>query len=315
MILILLSIGAIFASRRTSEPKIEEVLSAEATPKPEEVLPVLEIFEGKVEINSEEAINGQKVEVGSVITTGKDGRAQLVYPNNSVVRIDFSSEMTLEEFDDNPQKSSVLINAGRIWSRVAKLLGKDDVFETKTETLVASVRGTSFGHGVLADGSNKISVSRSQVHVDCNAADFSADVTVNKKVTTKCVNKLALANWGGEEASDEWFNWNLDQDKKLDERFGAGVYDDAQPTPSRTPKPTVKGTTAPTPTSTVIPTATTSPTLSPTPTPTPTLTSKPTSSPTTRPTPTPTFKTLPPTIYQPGNPQIYLPTPTPPVIL
>ena len=275
-VLLVGSVGALLASRsKNTEPKEDNVLSAEASPAPEPALPVLEIFSGEVEVNSEKAQNGQEIEIGSVIKTGKDGRAQLVYPNNSVTRIDFNSEMILEAFDDSPQKSSVVVTAGRIWARVAKLLGKDDVFETKSETLVASVRGTSYGHGILVDGSNKISVSRSQVHVDCNDNSFSADLPVNKKVTTKCVSQLSLQNWGGEEAGDEWFNWNLDQDKKLDERFGAGTYADATLTPSPTPKPTIK------------PTA--KPTITPSPTPAPTRVIKPTPTPTKTPTPTPTF--------------------------
>jgi len=113
------------------------------------------------------------------------------------------------------------------------------------------------------------------VHVDCNDNSFSADLPVNKKVTTKCVSQLSLQNWGGEEAGDEWFNWNLDQDKKLDERFGAGTYADATLTPSPTPKPTIK------------PTA--KPTITPSPTPAPTRVIKPTPTPTKTPTPTPTF--------------------------
>jgi hypothetical protein len=283
--------GLIYFRNKEKTQVLSSQTSATNSPKTvEKELPILEIFENTVEVNSVKAQNGQKVEVGSKIKTDANGRAQLVYPNNSVTRIDKNSEMVLQDFEIIPSVTRVKIEKGRIWSRIAKLFGKDDSYETQTNTLVASVRGTSFGHGILDDGSNKISVSRSEVIVDCaNQEIVDVNVSANKKVTTKCSSKPSPLNWGGEEAGDEWFKWNLNQDKELDARFGESVYaDQPTPTPKATIKPTPKPTIKPTPSPTLKPTAT--PTITPTPLPTPTASPSPTPTATSRlnakPTPT-----------------------------
>jgi hypothetical protein len=116
--------------------------------KVQDASPILEIFSGDVEVklsaasDFSKASDGQKVDVGTIVKTGSDGRAQIVYPTNSVTRIDFNSQMVIEEFTKSPSVTKVKVNNGRIWSRVAKLFGKDDSNETETNTLVASVRWT-----------------------------------------------------------------------------------------------------------------------------------------------------------------------------
>lgn len=317
IISLLLGGGAVLISKsQISQNPPEQVLSSQTSTQKSSG-PILEIFSGEVKIKSQNqsgfmtAQNGQTVNIGEVIKTGVDGRAQILYPNHSVTRIDFNSQMTLEQFSDTPSQTKVQVNVGRIWSRVAKLFGKEDFSETKTDTLVASVRGTSYGLGILADGSNKISVSKSQVAVDCNANDFNALVQINNQLTTKCNNKLTAQAWGASEIDDEWFKWNADQDNQLDVRFGGSTYED-QATP--TPKPTIK----PTPKPTVKPTA--SPTQTPSPTATPTVapTVSPTATPYTRPTiaPTPTVSPTPYYLYYnpPNFGPIFQPSPTPYII-
>ncbi len=267
------TIGAILISKKTPTTENQAVLSDTSII---ENLPVLQIFSGNIEIKKQEdsgfssGANGQKIPVGTVIRTDGEGRGELLYPNHSVTRIDFNSQMTLKEFSENPSTTNVLLEVGRIWSRVAKLLGKNDSSTTETTTLVASVRGTSYGLGILSDGSNKISVGKSTVHVECSKDTFNTDVTVNKKLTTKCSNSLQTLNWDNSDKGDEWFNWNLDQDKKLNDEFGGDTYDD-EPSPTPTPKPTA--------------TPTAKPSATPTPTPTSTPTSTPTPVPTASPTP------------------------------
>ena len=272
--LVLLSASAVVILSRNN--MTTQIVDAPANIE-ESKLPVLEIFNGEVEVKFSEGEfvpgeDGQVVKVGSVVKTKGDSRAQIVYPNNSVTRLDQNSEATLTLFEKSPSKIKVTVESGRIWNRVAKLLGKEEVFESESETLIASVRGTSYGHGILLDGSNKITVNKSEVIIDCIPTDFVAEVVANKKVTTKCDKALSILNWGGDEANDEWFQWNIDQDKQLDERFGGETYgDQATPTPSPTivPKKTASPTPVPTAASTQTPLPTQNPTLSPTPTPTP----------------------------------------------
>jgi hypothetical protein len=318
VILITLGGGVLMLSNRKSNQE-SSVLSAQTqgTTAPTVALqakPKLEIFTDGIQIKTPEASdyskaeNGQLVEVGSVLKTDKTGRAQILFPNNSVARIDFNSEITLTDFSISPQKANIKLFSGKVWNRVAKLFGKDDSFQTTTNTLVASVRGTSYGVGILLDGSNKVSVSKSKVHVDCNLNPYAIDVFTNKKITTKCTSNLKDLNWDTSDNNDEWFLFNKSEDAKLDARFGTDTYGDQSATPSATPKITPKPTIKPTALLTPVPTVTPSPTTNPTPT--PTLSSTPSSTPLrTKPisTPTPTPSLI---LYNPNLP-LYMANPTP----
>jgi hypothetical protein len=273
-VLLLIGGGVFMVSRNQVNKNNSKVLSESTTST--EDLPVLEIFSDEVDIKKpndadfSKAENNEKLPVGTIIKTNEKGRAQVLYPTNSVTRIDFNSQMIIEKFNKTPNITKVKVNKGRIWSRVAKLLGKDDSSTTETDTLVASVRGSSYGLGILADGSNKISVSKSKVHVDCVNNDIqSIDVLVNKKIITKCKSAIGEVNWDNTDFSDEWFTFNLNEDKKLNARFGSETYND-EPSPTPTSKPTIKPTAKPSPTPSPKSTNTPSPSGTPTPIPSPT---------------------------------------------
>ena len=92
--------------------------------------PKLEILSSGVFLESAKdtkwinATDGQEIVTGTVIKTNNEGRAQIVYPSGTVTRLDNNSQITLKEYVAFPQQVDILVEAGTIWSRVAKLLGE-----------------------------------------------------------------------------------------------------------------------------------------------------------------------------------------------
>ncbi|HWA51787.1 MAG TPA: FecR domain-containing protein [Patescibacteria group bacterium] len=314
IIVIALAIGGVFLVK-SKKINNQNVLSAQtSTTTDPNQMPILEIFSGNVFIKQNgasdfvSATDQEKVNVGDVIKTDATGRAQVLYPTHSVTRIDFNSEMTIENYTTTPSVTKVKVDQGNIWSRVAKLFGSSDSNDTENDTLVASVRGTSYGLGSDTNGNTIVEIIKSHVYVECNAdASKNIDLQTNNKLITNCLSKLSSVKLTNSDLNSDWVKFNEDQDKILDQRFPESFDDEPSPTPTPKPtlKPTAKPTASPTPITTQAPTS--SPTNTPTPTPTPTYTPRKTSTPI--PTPTPTYFIDYP-IYYP----IYTPSPTPPVI-
>ncbi|GEM_PF-5386478 len=233
--------------------------------------PKLEIFSASVFIKTSEggdwreAQDQQEIPVNTQVKTDSKGRAQIVYPNGTVTRIDKNSQITLEKFENKPFNADVLLSVGRIWSRVKKLLGGES-YETKSSTLVASVRGTSFGLGILSDGQSKITVTKHKVHIDCIENKLQADIDKTDKTITNCKTSPKPLPIDSTEFNDEWYIFNNQEDLNLDKRFGKNTYSDEDTVLSASttkPSPTATPTTKPTPT--VTPTPSASPTATPNP--------------------------------------------------
>jgi hypothetical protein len=81
---------------------------------------------------------------GTKVKTSADGRAIVSTDKDIISSLDNNSEMTIELGVDKKQ-SRLAIVSGSVWSKVARALEQDEVFEVYTPTMVAAVRGTSFG--------------------------------------------------------------------------------------------------------------------------------------------------------------------------
>ncbi len=248
---------------------------------------VIEVFAAPVFVqeNKKEKIEvkaKREVVEGASVSTGKTGRAQIIYPNKSVTRIDFNSVITIGTLTESPSTIEVDLFKGRIWSRVAKLLGRE-VYQTKSPTVVATVRGTSYGHGILADGRNKVSSTKNTVEARCFNNIQEALVETGLKFFLDCESEDSETEPLDATDEDEWFKFNEKQDEILDRRFGEKTYDDqrksvtlsptraptrlpvrASATPTPTPTPAATDAPDPTATHTPAPTATPSPRVEPT---------------------------------------------------
>ncbi len=224
---------SVVSSRRNKE--LQQALQRQTTPSPTPpATATLEIFSPPVRLvlpgatNDIEASKSQEIPVGTKIKTGDTGRAQLVYPNKSVTRLDFNTEIVLKQLNVNPQQVIVGLNKKRIWSRVAKLLGQE-YYQSETSTTIATVRGTSYAHGILPDGRNRVISTKGAVESSCANKTQEATVTPNSKILFDCTSggKLPLLALDAVvKDRDEWFTFNQEQDKALDERFGKDTYGD-----------------------------------------------------------------------------------------
>ena len=81
---------------------------------------------------------------GAQIKTSATGRALVTRDTELVTSINSNSEMTLSLSED--QKSNILkLIAGETWTKITRALEQDEIYEVHTPTMVAAVRGTSFG--------------------------------------------------------------------------------------------------------------------------------------------------------------------------
>ncbi len=199
-------------------------------------LPVSVVLPGS--IDKTDAVDKQKIAEGTKIITGETGRAQIVYANKSVTRMDFNTEITLKKLTASPVQVELMLTKKRIWNRVAKLLGNES-YQTETGTTVATVRGTSYAHGILPDGRNRVITTKGVVDTHCLNDSQEATVSANAKILFDCKTGGKLPLLKLDEVikdKDEWFEFNQKQDTALDERFGKETYGD-EFAPSTTPIP------------------------------------------------------------------------------
>lgn len=212
---------------------------------------------GTDEKNLEEITNDKEsVSTGSYLKTGENGRA-LISLGKAQTSVDYNS---LVKIEDKTDEGSVLdLESGKTWSRVEKLLDKGEYHEIKTKNAVASVRGTSFG--VYTNGEDTtLLVATGTVKfipLDKNGKEqpqFALYVTEGKKVTRIGFGVAKIENITDAD-KDNFYKWNLEREKKLDENLTEEKKDesilpktdykniDSDMTPPDAPAPTVPVTT------------------------------------------------------------------------
>jgi len=137
---------------------------------------IIEIDEGGVEVwpaggsTWQRVKDGQTLGAGDRVRTLEDSSASIIFYDNSVMRLDENTEITISELDIDPenyldQKVSVELIVGRAWSRIMNLLDLDSSYEVQTSSVVATVRGTSFTMSVDERGETEVDVTESMVEL------------------------------------------------------------------------------------------------------------------------------------------------------
>lgn len=234
LVLVVGVVGVLVITRAGTSPASDTTSKKEIVPTITPAAVKLKVFFGTVTVNASMASDGQVVKVGDVIATEENSRGELIYPNGTVTRLDARAKVVLREFESAPQKVAIRLEVGRVWSRVTKLLGGES-YQTETGTVVATVRGTSYGHGILANGDNRVTTLEGEVQSGCVVGGQEASVGKFDKVEMSCapgaeVKKVKLTD--KDISGDEWLNFNVQEDKKLEaEVLGLSTKDD-QPTPT-----------------------------------------------------------------------------------
>lgn len=81
---------------------------------------------------------------GTGVRTSVDGRALITHESAIITSLNNNSEIILS-LNKNNKETRLDVLAGQTWSKVSRALEQDEVYEVYTPTMVAAVRGTSFG--------------------------------------------------------------------------------------------------------------------------------------------------------------------------
>ncbi|MEI8062295.1 MAG: FecR family protein [bacterium] len=82
---------------------------------------------------------------GTEVKTSTSGRALIESSFGHPISLDFNSDITVKNSDEEKDRTSIELVSGGIWARAKKLVEKGEYLEIKTGNAVAVVRGTSFG--------------------------------------------------------------------------------------------------------------------------------------------------------------------------
>ena len=164
----------------------------------------------------EPARSGMQLEVGDKIRTGEDSAASILAHGVADLRLDQNTEIIIEDsiYNDKSQFGFGLkLQAGRTWSRLLHLLDLNSFYEVRTDSVVATVRGTAFM--MEKDGSEV------EVYVDHAGVRVEGDgdpIFLAKEDWSKYVSG-SLMSYGGAVSSSKPLNsWMIDN-KKADANF------------------------------------------------------------------------------------------------
>ncbi len=109
------------------------------------------------------------IKPGCEVSTGVDGRLEMVLPDRSVVRFAQKTKFKLVQADIGARGSrsvGISMTLGKIWTNVRKsLVGGGDRFEISCQNAVAGVRGTIYRMDVEMDQSAVVKVYDGEVSV------------------------------------------------------------------------------------------------------------------------------------------------------
>ncbi|MBI4457985.1 hypothetical protein HY633_03420 [Candidatus Uhrbacteria bacterium] len=174
---------------------------------------------------------GSTVEVreGDSVRTGADGAATIDYFDQGQARLDADTAITLEKLRWDPQRPTafvgeVLLESGRLWSRLMDFLTPESAYVAKTANTVATIRGTAFALSSIPKGYEGVFVAEHAVQVEVRqggtfkggmeigqgmTARIDRNVKSTKPITTKA------AAWDEKEGA--WIGINIPKDRAFDD--------------------------------------------------------------------------------------------------
>jgi hypothetical protein len=140
-----------------------------------------------------EAVNQMELYAGDEVSVVK-GEAQLLYPEVGISILPEGTKLTImpgEGAENGGFSSQILLEAGKIWTRLEHVLGSDESFSVEASNVVATVRGTAFGVSMV-NGEIDISVAGNQVSVSTRNALRNLKNTAQKAVLVASGNALKI---------------------------------------------------------------------------------------------------------------------------
>lgn len=140
----------------------------------------------------QQVTTGMRIEKGWSIKTNETGLATVRFYGQGESRLDRNSEMTIGEgttcdYEGTRLNAEVTLNAGRIWSRVLRLMDIESSYSIRTSEVVATVRGTAFDLEKTSSGVVAVAVAQSAVSVAPTTSPYHS---------TKIVGEGMVATFG-----------------------------------------------------------------------------------------------------------------------
>ena len=134
---------------------------------------VVTFVEGQAQMTSAGGDNWRELQVNSLIKPGdkvrvlENGRLELVLDNRSVVRLATNSTLELKEVERRPKKENYRfsLSAGKMWTRITRLLGFGSKYQVETPTAITAVQGTVYDLDVDASQQTKVRVHSGNVQI------------------------------------------------------------------------------------------------------------------------------------------------------
>jgi len=126
----------------------------------------------------------------------QSGEAQLLYPEIGLSILSQGTKLTIlpgkvEQTNDSSFSTWILLEAGKIWTRLEKVLGSNEGFSVENNNVVATVRGTAFGVS-FEDGIINITVADNQVQVTSREALSSIARASEQAVVVSAGNSIKV---------------------------------------------------------------------------------------------------------------------------
>ncbi|MDF1496569.1 MAG: FecR domain-containing protein [Patescibacteria group bacterium] len=140
-----------------------------------------------------QAINQMELYAGDDVDVTK-GEARLLYPNIGISILPEGTRLTImpgEGAGDEGFSAQILLEAGKIWTRLEQVLGSDESFSVEASNVVATVRGTAFGVSMV-DGEIDVTVAGNQVAVSTREAMQNLKETVQNVVMVAAGNSIKV---------------------------------------------------------------------------------------------------------------------------
>ncbi|MCC7522805.1 FecR domain-containing protein [Candidatus Uhrbacteria bacterium] len=136
-----------------------------------------------------QAVNGDKLAAGDQVRVGIGGSAVIIWSGYGRTVLDAGTDLRIDqaEGEDKAGKLNVKmrVHAGRIWTRLQKLLDVGSGFSVQSSNVVATVRGTSFGMSAQG-GAATVQVMESNVGM---TMEGSADEVLMKPAQAMVMNQ------------------------------------------------------------------------------------------------------------------------------
>jgi hypothetical protein len=200
----------------------------------EDSLVTLFVIQAPVEVlpagstNWSPGTDGTILKEGDVVRTGDGGSATIKVDGIGESRLGKNSEARVSNAQlstKNPLSFELELTAGRVWSRLLRLGDLDDSFAVKSNTVIATVRGTAFDLQAQATGTT-VWVSESAVQLTpLNGSALSSDapLVLTEGYMASVDEKGAIHQsrpLSDDDRTTEWFQKNATRDEQFKKNFG-----------------------------------------------------------------------------------------------